>query len=121
MKGEISDKELNEIRKALVKKASGYMCEEVTNEYSISENGEERLLKKKVSKKYVPSDLAAVKMLFEMFSEKEISYENYSDIELDKEAVKLFKEYQTMSNINLIDELNGGQNGVGKNSNKNQV
>ena len=117
MRGEISDKELNEIRKALVKKASGYMCEEVTNEYLVGDNGEERLLKKKVSKKYVPSDLAAVKMLLDMFTEKEISYENYSDVELDKEAIKLFKEYQEMSNIKLIDELKGGQNGIGENDN----
>ena len=117
MKGEINDKELNEIRKALLKKATGYVCEEVTNEYSVDENGKEHLLKKKVSKKYVSCDLSAVKMLLEIFSENEITYADMSDIELDKEAVKLFKEYQSMTNINLIDQLKGENSGNKPNNN----
>ena len=117
MKGDINDKELNEIRKALLKKASGYVCEEITNEYAVDENGKEHLLKKKVSQKYVPSDLSAIKMLLELFSENEFSYADLSDVELDKEAIKLFKEYQSMTNINLIDELKGEQGGNKSNNN----
>ena len=117
MKSDIKNKDIEALKKALLKKATGYVCEEITNEYTVDENGKEHLQKKKISKKYVPSDLSAIKMLLELFCENEFAYADMSDVELDKEAIKLFKEYQSMTNINLIDELKGEKCGNTSNIN----
>ncbi|MDD4315951.1 MAG: hypothetical protein PHC84_02195 [Clostridia bacterium] len=45
----------------LFKKARGYSVEEVTEEYGFDEEGNEKLLKRKVQSKYIPPDLSAIK------------------------------------------------------------
>lgn len=54
----------NEINEALKKVAVGYCVEEVTEEYNV-EDGEIRLIKRKETRKDIPPDLKAVKMLLE--------------------------------------------------------
>lgn len=75
--------------------------DEIIEEFVLDENGSEKLLKKKVTKKYVPADLNASKLLLDYFNEKPCSYDSLTDEELDKEAVKLVKQYQELSEINI--------------------
>ncbi len=75
------------IRDALIKKAMGYDVKEVVEEYS-EEDGEIRLVKKKVTLKNVPPDVTALKMLME---ETE-GISSLSDEELKKEKERLLKE-----------------------------
>ena len=97
---EVEKNKLNKIKDALVKKAVGYYADEVVEEY-VCEDGVEKLIKKKVTKKYVPGDMSASKMLLEFFTENSDTYNNLTDEELDKEAIRLFREYQKLSNIDL--------------------
>ena len=54
----------DEIHDALLRRALGFDCEETVDEYGFSE-GEEVLVKRKVTKKYVPPDISAAKLLLE--------------------------------------------------------
>ncbi len=53
------------VKAALVKKAIGYDATEVVEEYVAGDEGEIRLCKKKVTKKNVPPDVTAIKMLMD--------------------------------------------------------
>lgn len=78
------------LKKALAKKAMGYNLDEVVEEYTIDEGGKEKLIKKKVTKKYVPPDLSSAKVLLEKFQGNEIS--TMSKEELLKERQRLLKQ-----------------------------
>lgn len=52
-----------EIKRALMRKALGETLLETQEEYGIGDDGEEVLKRRKVTKKEVPPDLAAVKIL----------------------------------------------------------
>jgi hypothetical protein len=95
MKGS-QDKNLSEkkIEKALIKKALGYDSTEVVEEYVTGEEGEIKLTKKKVTKKNVPPDITAIKMLMEDDSEKDVF--TMSDEELIAERNRL---------LNLLKEI----------------
>ena len=56
---------MEEIRKALLKKALGFSSDEVVEEYTLDKNGNEVLNRRKVTKKYNPPDISAVKILME--------------------------------------------------------
>lgn len=75
-----------EIREALLRRALGYETDEVVEEYGFSE-GEAVLVRRKVTKKIVPPDVTAAKMLLE--SEKPLRA--YSDEELAREKERLLK------------------------------
>lgn len=79
-----------EIEKALAKKAMGYNLDEVVEEYAVDEKGAEKLIKKKVTKKFVPPDLSSAKVLLEKFKGNDIS--TMSKEELLKERQRLLKE-----------------------------
>lgn len=70
---------------ALRKVALGYSLKEVTEEYSV-EDGEMKLTKRKETRKDVPPDLKAVKLLLEG-EEEPVS--EWTDEELDKEKARL--------------------------------
>ena len=74
-----------EIKEAIMKVALGYSLEEVTEEYGV-EDGQLKLVKRKETKKDVPPDLKAVKLLLE-----DKDYSALSDEELEKEKQKLIK------------------------------
>lgn len=59
------------VLKALLKKALGYDAEETVSEYVESDDGV-KLVKKKVTKKNVPPDVSAIKMLMEENGEKDV-------------------------------------------------
>lgn len=77
------DKDADGIRRALEKRAYGYDAEEVVEEYAL-DGGEERLVKRKVTKKNVPPDLSAIRMLMDGGAAEEMS-----DEELMREREKL--------------------------------
>ena len=73
------------IHDALLKKALGYDTEEVVSEYADSDEGI-KLIKQKVTKKSVPPDVSALKMLLD---EDAVDYTSLSDEELIKERERL--------------------------------
>lgn len=77
--------EEEQIKKAILKVALGYSVEEVTEEYGVEE-GELRLVKRKETRKDVPPDLKAVKLLME-----DKDYASLSDEELEAEKQRLLK------------------------------
>lgn len=86
MSKNISEKE---IKNALYKKAIGYEANEVVEEFVLDESGDFKLSKKKVTKKHISPDLAAVKILLEKLEKKTEKYANLSDEQLIKEKLRL--------------------------------
>ena len=74
-----------DIKEAIMKVALGYSLEEVTEEYGV-EDGQLKLVKRKETKKDIPPDLKAVKLLME-----DKDYSVLSDEELEQEKQKLLK------------------------------
>lgn len=77
----------------LFKKARGYSVEEVTEEYAFDEDGNERLLKRKVQSKYIPPDLSAIKACMEI-KDNEIS--QMTQRQLEEEKLRLLEELKKM-------------------------
>ncbi len=75
-----------DFRKAILKVALGYSLEEVTEEYDVTD-GELKLVKRRETKKDVPPDLKAVKLLIE-----DKDYSCLTDEELEAEKQKLLRK-----------------------------
>ena len=92
----------------LKKKAFGYEIIESIEEFSKGkENDELELVKKKITKKYVPPDINAMKVLMEIKSKNERSeFENYTLEDLEKESEKIKQEIIKYENL-LKEEENG--------------
>lgn len=82
------DMEDEKIRDAVLKVALGFSVEEVTEEYGV-EDGELRLVKRKETRKDVPPDLRAVKLLMEGTDVSALS-----DEELEAEKARLLRELE---------------------------
>lgn len=78
--------EEDKLRKAILKVALGFSTEEVTEEYGV-ENGALVLLKRRETRKDVPPDLKAVKLLV-----GETDFSQLTDEELEREKERLLKE-----------------------------
>lgn len=78
--------ERKEIEKALKKVALGFSTEEVTEEYGV-EDGEVKLLKRRETRKEIPPDLKAVKLLLE----ESLNVTEMTDEELEEEKIRLLK------------------------------
>ncbi len=77
------------IKNALAKKAVGYESKEVVEEYQ-EEDGTLKLTKKKVTKKHVPPDYQAAKIILdEIHMNKPLKA--LTDEELEKEKLRLLK------------------------------
>ena len=87
---EDKEKYNEKLNKALIKRALGYTNKEITEEFS-SDNGNLKLTKKKVTKKNVPPDITAVKVLLDMYSLDEMNFDNMTDEELLLERDKLLE------------------------------
>jgi len=78
------------IKSAIIKKATGYDADEITEEYVIDENGIQVLNKRKIIKKHYPPDISAVKIFLSYYGEKTLSeLENMTDEELKAEKIRL--------------------------------
>lgn len=86
----MDNNELDGVKSALEKRALGYDSTEITEEYSEKEDGELRMIKRKVVQKNVPPDVSALKLLFEL-SEKTCDLSSLSDEELEREKLRLIK------------------------------
>lgn len=84
MKSDLQSK----IKKALTKKAVGYQTKEIVEEYQDDE-GILKLTKKRVTKKHIPPDTQAARIVLEAMEEAPI--ENMTDEELEAEKQKLIK------------------------------
>lgn len=80
-----------ELECALIKKALGYDCTETVEEYAGDEQGEVRLLKKKVTIKNVPPDMTALKILLD---ERQKNVCDMTDEQLEQEKARLIKLIQ---------------------------
>lgn len=81
----------DKLNKVLVKRALGYSYKEVIEEYQ--QDGDDlKLIKKKVSKKIVPPDINAVKILLDKNNEDELCFDSLSDEELEKMKEELLLE-----------------------------
>ena len=76
---------------SLYKKAVGYTVTEKTTEYS----PEGEVIKRKVTSKHYPPDIAALKAYLELISTGE-DYEKLTDEELESEKERLLKELEGM-------------------------
>ena len=85
----------SELEKALIKKVLGYDATEVIEEYSGGEDGEVKLLKKKVTVKNVPPDMTALKLLLD---EKQMSVTEMTDEELEQERLRLLQLLEKLKN-----------------------
>lgn len=87
--------EEDKIKKALLKKALGYSASETVEEYSLEE-GEEVLVKKKITKKHFAPDVSAVKILLERYYktyQERLSLMSDEQLELEeKRLLQLLKE-----------------------------
>ena len=91
----------NDVMNALSKKALGYDITETIEEYSLDENGCEKLVKKKITKKSVPPDISAVKVLFELKSlEDNFDLKNLTDQELDEKIEQILKQLKEQEDDN---------------------
>jgi hypothetical protein len=81
------NKTISDFEQVLIKKALGYDVKEVVEEY-VNEDGEIKLTKKKVTKKNVPPDMTALKILLD---EREQPIERMSDEVLEEEKNRLLK------------------------------
>ena len=79
------------LKEALLKKALGFETEEILEEYLPDDDGNAKLCKRKVTKKFNPPDISALKFLMEQaeFSQEEIS--NMTDKQLEDEMNRLLK------------------------------
>ena len=77
------------IKQALTKKAVGYSAKEVVEEYQ-DDDGVLKLTKKRVTKKHVPPDTQAAKMVIEGFLCQD-TLENMTDEQLENEKIRLIK------------------------------
>lgn len=80
----------DEIIEALLKRAKGYSYNEVQEEYSVREDGEIALTKRKVLEKYCPPDSTALKTYMDICGERGV--ETYTDEELEEEKSRLLKQ-----------------------------
>ena len=74
------------VREAILKVALGYSVEEITEEYD-AKDGELKLVKRRETRKDVPPDLKAVKLLLGDFDSSSLS-----DEELEKEKQRLLRQ-----------------------------
>ncbi|MGN1201360.1 MAG: hypothetical protein ACI4R8_03800 [Candidatus Caccovivens sp.] len=95
--------EEEEIKRALLKRAVGYESDEIVEEYSTDENGNAVLVKRKITKKYNPPDINALKFLLEQeeFSDDEISKMTDAELLAEKRRLlQLLKEKENEDNEN---------------------
>lgn len=80
------------LKNSLLKKARGFIVEEIIEESVKSENTSNlNLVKRKVTTKEIPPDMNAIKYLMELENLNQDKYSNLSDDELQREKIKLLK------------------------------
>ncbi len=84
----------DQLDKAILKRALGYETEEVVEEYASTDN-ELKLSKRKVTKKYVPPDLSAIKMVMDTMDQTVLGeYQTMTKEQLMKEKIQLLNQLE---------------------------
>ena len=78
----------DELYDALVKRALGHSVTEESTEYSVDDNGVEKLVRKKISVKQVPPELSAIKLLIKKSTD---DFDGMTEEQLLKEKERLLK------------------------------
>ena len=87
-----SDNSEELLKKALLKKARGFIVEEIVEEsVRNEENSSLCLVKRKTTTKEIPPDMNAIKFLIEMENLSKDRYSNMTDEELRQEKLNLLK------------------------------
>ena len=90
-----------ELSKAVMSKANGCEAREVIEEYVFDEQTEDiKLVKKKVTTKYLPPDITAVKMYLGMTQNSTDVYQKMTDAELVSEKKRLLNILKDMEEEN---------------------
>lgn len=89
----MENNEKQNIEKALIKKAIGFSHDEIIEEYSVDEGGDVKLVKKKVTKKFSPPDIPAIKLLLDNF-DNQIPLAQMTEQQLKQEKNRLLKELE---------------------------
>ena len=84
----------NNTIKAIKKLANGMVVTEITKEYVSDEDGDLKLIKKKVNEKMLPPNTDIVKMLYTSVKEDTNKYKAMTDEELENERNRLILEIQ---------------------------
>lgn len=72
--------------------AKGLVVKEITKEYSLDDNGDLKLVKKKVNAKMLPPSVDVVKMIYTSSFENTNKYKSMTDEELEQEKIRLLNE-----------------------------
>ncbi len=80
---------MDEIHDALLKKALGFETDEIVEEYVEDEKGKPKLVKRKITKKFNPPDVSALKYLLD--DNKSDDLDKMTDGELMREKERLLK------------------------------
>lgn len=89
------DETLNEnTLKAIKKLTDGMILKEVTEEFVLDDDGDMKLVKKKVNSKTIPPNFDVVKMIYSNQKDQLSIYEEMSDEELENERQKVLREIQ---------------------------
>lgn len=80
-----------EIKNALLKRAIGFECDEIVEEYVTDEKGNAVLSKRKVTKKFNPPDVSALRFLLEQSSLCDDDISSMTDEQLEKEKERLLQ------------------------------
>ena len=81
----------DEIKQALFKRAVGYESDEVIEEYTSDENGNPILSKRKITKKFTPPDIAALRFLLEQGQVSDDEISKMTDKQLLQEKERLLQ------------------------------
>lgn len=87
-----------DMREALMKKALGFETDEIVEEYSTDENGNQILVKRKITKKFNPPDVSALKFLSEQNYDDDLAKMTDEDLLKEKDRLlQLLKEKEEQS------------------------
>ena len=89
-----------EIKNDLLKRAMGCECDEIVEEYVADENGNSVLSKRKITKKYNPPDINALRFLLERASLGNDDISKMTDSQLLKEKERLLQLLKEKENEN---------------------
>lgn len=89
----------SDFQEALQKKALGFDSDEIVEEYATDENGNQHLLKRKITKKHNPPDISALKLLLEQ-DDFDKRLENMTDGQLESEKLRLLQLLKEKENKN---------------------
>lgn len=89
LKKEVKALDEDEIREALCRRAVGFECDEIVEEYVTDENGNAVLSKRKITKKFNPPDVSALRFLLEQSNLCDDDISKMTDEQLLKEKQRL--------------------------------